>query len=339
MTKKAPKTEYVIELKNLSRDFGFGEANVAAVNKVNLKIKYGEFVAIMGPSGCGKTTLLNTLGLLDQTYSGQYILDGQDITKMSRTKKAKLRNQKIGFVFQNFNIIPRLNVIENVALPLVYSGVSRIKSLERASEMLKKFKLNQREYYMPWQLSGGQVQRIAIARALINKPSIILADEPTGSLDSKSSHIIMEELAKIHQQGQTIILVTHNPNLISYADRVINMVDGRIDSNIDKTKTPTKKIPTPKDLDSTTDDLNYLFLLQTINQLAEKPATKASKKVKINFTLDDDFHQLKVKYGKPKSKITKKTTKKTTKTAKKTVKKSTKKAVKKKLTKTKKGHK
>ncbi len=341
MTKKQKaksEPEYVIELTKVSRDFGVGEANIAAIDQIDLKIKPGEFVAIMGPSGCGKTTLLNTLGLLDNTFSGSYILDGQDVSNLSRTKKSKIRNQKIGFVFQNFNIISRLNILENVALPLLYSGVGKTKRLEAASKILKKFGLNKREYYMPWQLSGGQLQRIAIARALVNQPSIILADEPTGSLDSRSSHIIMEELARIHQSGQTIILVTHNPNLISYADRVINMIDGRIDSNIDKVKNPDKKIPVPKEVKNNLEDLGYLVLLQTINQLTE---TKEARKIKISLTFDSedesyslpvkrikktepDSESKKVKVSKPsksaKTKTSKTTAKKTSKKSAKTIK-------------------
>lgn len=186
----------------------------------------------MGPSGCGKTTLLNILGLLDSADDGEYLLDGIEVDQLSSRQRARIRSQQIGVVFQNFNLINRLSVIENVALPLTYKGVSRTKRLERASEILKTFHLGEREYYMPWQISGGQMQRVAIARALVNKPSIILADEPTGNLDSRSSHVIMEELSELHKMGNTIIMVTHNPNLTSYASRVINMLDGRVASDV-----------------------------------------------------------------------------------------------------------
>lgn len=234
MTSKAQtKSEFVIELTDLVRSFGFGDTQTHAVNHVDLKIRPGEFVVIMGPSGCGKTSLLNVVGLLDQFNDGDYELEGKSVSNLSARQKAKIRNHKIGFIFQNFNLIPRLSVIENVALPLIYAGVGKTKRLEKASQILSSFQLSEREYYMPWQISGGQVQRVAIARALVNDPSIILADEPTGSLDSKASHIIMEELHRLNQLGNTIIMVTHNPNLTSYADRVITMLDGKIVSDRD----------------------------------------------------------------------------------------------------------
>ena len=227
MAKKLPPP--VIELVELKKSFGYGDAETHALNGVDLTIRQGEFVAIMGPSGCGKTTLLNILGLLDTASDGQYKLDGVLVSKMSHTRRARIRRDKIGFVFQHFNLLPRMNVIENVALPLVYSGMGITKRLNAASEALKLFHLTQREYYMPHQLSGGQLQRVAIARALVNSPSIILADEPTGNLDSKSSEIIMQELSEIHQRGNTIIMVTHNARLTSYADRIIHILDGQID--------------------------------------------------------------------------------------------------------------
>ena len=221
----------VIKLKSLTKRYGIGDAEQVALDGIDLTINKGEFIAIMGPSGCGKTTLLNILGLLDRPDEGTYHLGSKSVTNISSSRSAKIRNEKIGFVFQSFNLIPRLNVVENVALPLTYTGKSRIKSLEIASKTLEKFYLNEREYYMPHQLSGGQTQRVAIARALVNNPSIILADEPTGNLDSKASHIIMEELAAIHKQGNTIIMVTHNPDMTTYADRIITMIDGQIDSD------------------------------------------------------------------------------------------------------------
>ena len=221
----------VIKLKSLTKRYGIGDAEQVALDGIDLTINKGEFIAIMGPSGCGKTTLLNILGLLDKPDEGTYHLGSKSVTNISSSRSAKIRNEKIGFVFQSFNLIPRLNVVENVALPLTYTGKSRIKSWEIASKTLEKFYLNEREYYMPHQLSGGQTQRVAIARALVNNPSIILADEPTGNLDSKASHIIMEELAAIHKQGNTIIMVTHNPDMTTYADRIITMIDGQIDSD------------------------------------------------------------------------------------------------------------
>ena len=221
----------VIKLKGVKKRYGVGDAEHNALNGINLTIRKGEFVAIMGPSGCGKTTLLNILGLLDHTTEGIYTLNGTSVADISAGKQARIRSQTIGFVFQNFNLIPRLTVLENVALPLTYKGMRRSKRLSLASTILKTFHLNEREYYMPWQLSGGQTQRVAIARALVNDPSIILADEPTGNLDSRASHIIMEELSDIHKRGNTIIMVTHNPRLTTYASRVITMIDGTIDTD------------------------------------------------------------------------------------------------------------
>lgn len=221
----------VISLRSLTKRYGVGDAEHVVLDNINLTIKKGEFIAIMGPSGCGKTTLLNVLGMLDTPSEGEYKLNDTPVAGLSSSRRAEMRSQQIGFVFQSFNLVPRLSVIENVALPLTYTGYRRTRSLKIASKMLAAFHLNQREYYMPWQLSGGQTQRVAIARALVNDPSIILADEPTGNLDSKSSHIIMEELSDIHKRGNTIIMVTHNPAMTTYADRVITMLDGRIDTD------------------------------------------------------------------------------------------------------------
>jgi putative ABC transport system ATP-binding protein len=226
-----PKLPPVIELRGLKKRFGIGDAEHYALDGMDLTIKKGEFIAIMGPSGCGKTTLLNILGLLDRTTEGEYKLDGQEVSTIGPRRQARIRSRQIGFIFQSFNLISRLNVIENVALPLTYKGITRTKRLQLASDMLHNFHLGEREYYMPYQLSGGQMQRVAIARALVNEPSIILADEPTGNLDSRSSHLIMEELADLHKRGNTIIMVTHNPRLTSYASRVITMIDGHVDTD------------------------------------------------------------------------------------------------------------
>lgn len=220
-----------IKLVGVTKKFGFGDAEFNALDGVDLTVKKGEFIAIMGPSGCGKTTLLNIIGLLDQPSSGEYYLDDKSVNNLSSRQRAKVRSSNIGFVFQNFNLVPRLSVLDNVALPLTYKGMRKLKRIQEASRILKTFHLNEREYYMPHQLSGGQVQRVAIARALVNNPSIILADEPTGNLDSKSSRLIMEELADIHRRGNTIIMVTHNPEITSYASRVITMLDGKIDTD------------------------------------------------------------------------------------------------------------
>lgn len=222
----------VIELKNLTKRYGYGDTESFALKDFDLTIKRGEFIMIMGPSGCGKTTLLNIIGLLDRSTSGEYFLNGEDVSNISTSRQARLRAKKIGFVFQNFNLIEDLPIIENVALPLVYINQPRTVRLKNASEALKRFHLGEREYYLPNQLSGGQQQRVAIARAIVAGPEIILADEPTGNLDSRTSNIVMEELKAIHEEGNTIIMVTHNPALTVYATRVINMLDGQIDTDI-----------------------------------------------------------------------------------------------------------
>lgn len=224
--------ETIIELKAVSKRYGFGDAESYALHNFDLTVKRGEFIMIMGPSGCGKTTLLNIIGLLDKATSGEYKLAGKSVNRISSRKKARFRAKEIGFIFQSFNLIPNLSVIENVSLPLIYSGYSKTRRLKMADTILEHFHLREREYYMPSQLSGGQQQRVAIARSLIANPSIILADEPTGNLDSRASHIIMEELQEIHSLGNTIIMVTHNPALTTYATRVINMLDGEIDTDI-----------------------------------------------------------------------------------------------------------
>jgi len=250
----------VIVLKDLHKRFGIGDAEHFALDGINLTIKKGEFIAIMGPSGCGKTTLLNVLGLLDNAIEGEYELDGHSIATLSQRRKAKIRSEQIGFVFQSFNLVSRLNVIDNVALPLIYKGMTKLARTKKASKILHDFHLGEREFYMPSQLSGGQMQRVAIARALVNEPSIILADEPTGNLDSHASHIIMEELSDLHQKGNTIIMVTHNPNLTTYASRVITMLDGRVD-------TDTFRLPLPP-------------RQATKRPLGEKPAKKKTLRKK-----------------------------------------------------------
>lgn len=248
------KTPPVIVLKELKKQFGMGDAEHYALDGINLTIQKGEFIAIMGPSGCGKTTLLNVLGLLDSHIQGEYELDGKSIAFLSAKRQARIRSQQIGFVFQSFNLVSRLNVLDNVALPLIYKGMSKLAREKKASKMLRSFHLGEREFYMPNQLSGGQMQRVAIARALVNDPAIILADEPTGNLDSRASHIIMEELSDLHKQGNTIIMVTHNPDLTTYASRVITMLDGQIDTDTFRlpiasrvsTKKPLNNVKQPK---------------------------------------------------------------------------------------------
>lgn len=222
----------LIELKGLTKRYGYGDTESFALKDFDLTIKRGEFIMIMGPSGCGKTTLLDIIGLLDRATYGDYILNGENVASISARRQARLRAKKIGFIFQNFNLIEDLPIIENVALPLVYTGHSKTSRLKQASSTLKRFHLEEREYYLPYQLSGGQQQRVAIARAIVGNPEIILADEPTGNLDSRASHIVMEELKAIHEEGNTIIMVTHNPTLTVYATRVINMLDGQIDTDV-----------------------------------------------------------------------------------------------------------
>ncbi len=218
----------LIELQEVSKVYGFGEATTLALDEVDLVVEKGEFVAVMGPSGSGKTTLLNIIGLLDRPTHGTYLLDSRSVDRLRANRQAKLRRDRIGFVFQSYNLIQRLNVLDNVALPLAYKGMTPVRRWQRASDMLEIVGLREREYFLPRHLSSGQAQRAAIARALINKPSIIIADEPTGNLDSFDSKVVMELFADIHRQGNTVLLVTHNPELTRYASRVIYMSDGMI---------------------------------------------------------------------------------------------------------------
>jgi putative ABC transport system ATP-binding protein len=218
----------LIEIQEVSKLFGFGDAATLALDEVSLSVEKGEFVAVMGPSGCGKSTLMNIIGMLDKPTYGGYLLDTRHVARFGTNRQAKLRRDRIGFVFQSFNLIARLNVLDNVALPLAYRGITTVKRRKQASDILEVVGLREREYFYPRQLSQGQVQRVAIARALINKPSIIIADEPTGNLDSIDSRVVMEIFSDIHRQGNTVILVTHNPELTRFANRVIYMQDGRI---------------------------------------------------------------------------------------------------------------
>lgn len=218
----------VIKLKDVSKLYGFGDATTVALEEVSLTIEKGEFVAIMGPSGSGKSTLLNIIGMLDHPTHGGYTLDGRMVEKLKSNARAKARRDKIGFVFQSSNLLARMNVIDNVALPLAYKGRTRMKRMRIARDMLERVGLGDRAYYLPNQLSGGQVQRVAIARALVNDPAIIIADEPTGNLDSASSRLVMELISEIHKGGNTVLMVTHNPELTRYATRILYMHDGMI---------------------------------------------------------------------------------------------------------------
>lgn len=218
----------IILLEDVNKLYGFGDATTVALDEVSLSVDRGEFVAVMGPSGSGKSTLMNMIGLLDRPTHGKYTLDGKHVSRLRPNQRAKVRRDQVGFIFQSFNLLPRLTVLENVALPLAYKGMLQTKRLKHAAAMLERVGLADREYFMPHQLSGGQAQRVAIARALINEPQIIIADEPTGNLDSASSRLVMELLSDIHKAGNTVLMVTHNPELTRYANRVVFMHDGGI---------------------------------------------------------------------------------------------------------------
>lgn len=224
--------EPLISFENLRKTYIMGDTEVKALQSASLNIYKNEYVALMGPSGSGKSTLMNLLGCLDTPSSGVYILNGSNVANMGDTELAVVRNKEIGFVFQTFNLLPRLSALENVALPLVYAGVSTAARLKRAAEMLAAVGLKDRMDHKPNELSGGQRQRVAIARALVNNPSIILADEPTGNLDSKTSYEIMQLFEEIHKNGNTIILVTHEPDIAAHAHRIVKLKDGFIESDV-----------------------------------------------------------------------------------------------------------
>jgi len=218
----------LIEIHNLYKTYQINQIQIQALKNINLSIKKNEFVAIIGPSGSGKTTLMNMLGCLDTPTSGTYILDNVEVSSLTDDELAEIRNQKIGFVFQNFNLIQKLTAIENVELPLIYMGVKSSERLKRAKSALEKVGLGDRLHHKPNELSGGQQQRVAIARALINNPPIIFADEPTGNLDSKSGAEIMSLLKELHKNGNTIVLITHDNEIANQADRIIRISDGTI---------------------------------------------------------------------------------------------------------------
>ena len=221
----------VIKLENIKRFFKIGDVEVQALRGVDLTINKGEYVALMGPSGSGKSTLMNLLGCLDTPSAGKYWLSGQDVSQMDDDELAEIRNKEIGFVFQTFNLLPRSTALDNVALPLVYAGYGRTERNERALKTLESVGLADRTDHKPNELSGGQRQRVAIARALINTPSIILADEPTGNLDTKTSYEIMELMEKIHEQGNTVIIVTHEEDIARRAHRIVRLRDGVVESD------------------------------------------------------------------------------------------------------------
>jgi putative ABC transport system ATP-binding protein len=221
----------ILQLENITKSYYLAKHELQVLKGISMNIDKNEYVALMGPSGSGKSTLMNILGCLDSPTGGKYILNGKDVSSMHDDELAVVRNKEIGFVFQQFNLLPRLTAIENVALPLVYAGVSKKERAERAAAVLAKVKLDDRMHHRPNELSGGQCQRVAIARALINDPAIILADEPTGNLDSKTSHEIMEILGKIHGDGNTVVLVTHEEDISMFAHRVIRLRDGLVETD------------------------------------------------------------------------------------------------------------
>ena len=223
----------MIKLDNIKKVFRTDDVETWALQNVSLEVKEGEFVAIMGPSGCGKSTLLNILGLIDNPTEGTYLLNGTDVSRMQENERTELRKGTIGFVFQSFNLIEELNVMENIELPLLYMGISRSERRQRVNEIMERVGIAHRAKHFPCQLSGGQQQRVAIARAVIPSPKIILADEPTGNLDSRNGREVMDLLAELHREGTTIIMVTHSQHDANYADRIVNLFDGEVVSQVE----------------------------------------------------------------------------------------------------------
>jgi putative ABC transport system ATP-binding protein len=222
----------LISIKNLNRTYIMGLEKVEALKDVSLDIEKNEYVALMGPSGSGKSTLMNLIGCLDSPTRGEYWLNGKEVSTMDDSELAEVRNKEIGFVFQTFNLMPRLSALENVALPLVYAGIGKEERLERARKVLESVGLGDRVMHKPNELSGGQRQRVAVARALVNNPSIILADEPTGNLDTKTSYEIMGLFEQIHKAGNTVILVTHEQDIAQHAHRIVRLRDGLVESDV-----------------------------------------------------------------------------------------------------------
>jgi putative ABC transport system ATP-binding protein len=223
--------ESIIKLESIEKSYFMGSQAIKVLKGISLDIYRNEYVALMGPSGSGKSTLMNILGCLDSPTGGKYILNGKDVSKMPDDDLADVRNHEIGFVFQQFNLLPRLSAAENVALPLIYSGINKKERMERAMEALKKVGLEERSHHKSNELSGGQIQRVAIARAIVNNPSLLLADEPTGNLDSKTSVEVMEIFGKIQEAGNTVVLVTHEEDIAAYAKRVVRLRDGIIETD------------------------------------------------------------------------------------------------------------
>ncbi len=269
----------MIELQDVSKLYGFGDATTVALDEVNLKIDEGEFVAVMGPSGCGKSTLMNLIGLLDRPTHGQFMLQNKPVQHLRPAKRARIRRDTIGFVFQFFNLLPRLTILENVALPLAYRGIGGRRRMKQAVNMLERVGLGGREFFYPRHLSGGQAQCVAIARALVNNPKIIIADEPTGNLDSASSRLVMELLSEIHKTGNTILFVTHNPELTRYATRVVYMHDGAIvqdeQTNLGEIAATARKVMYTIPVKTEEDDLEGVSLLMHTVPGADKTAKPA----------------------------------------------------------------
>ena len=274
----------IIELNDVSKIYGFGDATTVALEEVSLTIDENEFIAVMGPSGSGKSTLMNVIGLLDRPTYGKYMLNKRSVDKIRTNRRAKIRRDMIGFVFQSFNLLPRLTVLENVALPLAYKGVGLKRRIKLAENMLERVGMDDKKYFYPNQLSSGQIQCVAIARALINTPKIIIADEPTGNLDTTSSRLIMELFSDIHKTGSTVLLVTHNPEITRYASRVVYMRDGAVvlDENSaigDIAETASKAIYKKRPRKTIDDDLaGVSAIMDSIPQ--KSPNKKASVKKK-----------------------------------------------------------
>lgn len=271
----------IIEVENVSKLYGFGDATTVALDEASVSIEKGEFIAVMGPSGSGKTTLMNVLGLLDKPTHGSYKLNGRNVSRLPKIRLSKIRRDNIGFIFQSFNLLPKLTVLENVALPLAYKGTRQTRRLKAAERVLEQVGLEDRDSYLPSQLSGGQLQRASIARALVNNPSIIIADEPTGNLDSVSARVVMELLSEVHKLGNTVVMVTHNPSLTRYADRIIYMLDGSIvyDEASKVGQIPSRVQRAIEALRNSDDDeklANVSAMMETIPD--SKPAKKEKKR-------------------------------------------------------------
>jgi putative ABC transport system ATP-binding protein len=224
----------IIHLEQIKKSYFMGSQELQVLKGIDVDIQKNEYVALMGPSGSGKSTLMNILGCLDTPTTGKYILNNNDVSKMNDDSLAEIRNVEIGFVFQQFNLLPRLTAAENVALPLIYAGIGKKDRHQRALEALKKVGLEDRSHHKPNELSGGQIQRVAIARALVNNPSLLLADEPTGNLDTKTSVEVMDIFGKIHAAGNTVVLVTHEEDIANYAKRIVRLRDGLVETDITK---------------------------------------------------------------------------------------------------------